>query len=163
MNESFSLTFTRGGAPWKVLAASNDGGLTLDEPNPYTRGFGFQFGTESPVTETKWQQVRQRLGMDDGTYEFTAAVDGGNLRLSGLDPDALPSGNYWIRVVGIEDETVDRQKQSFTIAKNGTTATVTLAVPGTVHGVTLALGNDSRSRGSSTVCVPSTAARCGHG
>ncbi|HEV8236853.1 MAG TPA: hypothetical protein VGP84_19720, partial [Gemmatimonadaceae bacterium] len=51
---------------------------------------------------------------------------------------------YWIRVVGIEDETVDRQKQSFTIAKNGTTATVTVAVPGTVHSVTLALGNDSK-------------------
>ncbi len=45
MNESFLLTFTRGGVPWNLLGASNDGGFTFGEPNPYTRGFGFQFGT----------------------------------------------------------------------------------------------------------------------
>lgn len=144
MNESVLLKFTRGGAPWNLLAASNGGGLTFDEPNPYARGFGFQFGTDNPVTEAKWDQVRQRLGLDAGTYEFTAVVDGGSLRLSGLDPDALPSGNYWIRVVGLEDETVDRRKQSFAIAKNRTTATVTVAVPGSEHGVALALGNDAK-------------------
>jgi hypothetical protein len=144
MNESFLLKFTRGGAAFRLLAASNGGGLTFDEPDPFTRGFGFQFGTDNPVTDKKWQQVRQRLGLDDEAFTFTAVVDGGNLRLSGLDPNALPSGDYWIRVVGVEDETVDRRKRSFTIAPDSTTAAVTIPLPGAAHDVTLAFGNDAK-------------------
>ncbi len=143
MNESFLLTFTRGGAPFNVIGASNGGGVTFDEPNPYTRGFDFQFGSDNPVMDAKWQGVWQRLGMDPGTYEFIPAAVGGALRLSGLDANALPSGDYWIRAVALEDETVSRQKQSFTIPPNGS-AGVTIVLPLDPRKVTLALGVDPK-------------------
>jgi hypothetical protein len=144
MNESFVLAFTLGGSPWSLLAASNDGGLTFDEPNPYARGFAFQFGSDNDATLAKWASVWQRLGLEDGTFEFHAAVDSGNLRLSGVDPNALPSGDYWIQVTGLEDEVVDGKKLSFTIAPGGRNASVTIALPLDTRGVKLALGNDPR-------------------
>jgi hypothetical protein len=143
MNESFLLKFTRGGAPFNVIGASTGGGLTFDEPNPYTRGLSFQFCSDHRVMDAKWQSVWPRAGMDAGTYEFTPSADGGGLRLSGLDANALPSGDYWIRAVALEDETVARQKQPFTIPPNGT-ASVTVALPLDARNVTLALGADAK-------------------
>jgi hypothetical protein len=144
MSTSFLLTFSKGGAPWTLLDATNDGGVIFQEPNPYERGFSFQFGVDSPGTEISWQTIREALGMADGTYKFSAIVDAGGLRLSGPADHDLPSGDYWIRPLFLEDETLANQATSFEVAPGGSDAHVNVAIKLDPRGVTLQLGNDPK-------------------
>jgi hypothetical protein len=144
MNESFLLTFSKGGTPWPLLAATNEGGLILEEANPYERGFSFQFGVDSPGTEARWQGIRQALALPDNAYQFTATVDNGGLRLSGPQGQALPSGDYWIRPMFLEDETLPNQKTSFEVPTGSSAAHVNVPVTRDPRGVQLKLGGDAK-------------------
>lgn len=116
MNESVFLQFKRAGQDWRLLGLSPDTGLRFEEPDPYDRAFGLVLDTDNPVTATKMREVRRRQGWDRSAFRFVPSVENGGLRLSGVDPEAFPSGDYWCRLT-LQDATISG-KQAFQVRRD---------------------------------------------
>jgi hypothetical protein len=126
MNESVFLQFTTAGGNWPLISASMDKGLRFQAPDPYDRFLALQMGTDNPVTEQKLKDVRRIQGWGPyDPFKFLASVENGGLRLSGVDPNALPSGDYWFRMK-LQDTKTPAGKLTFQIRPG---AAAYLAVP----------------------------------
>jgi hypothetical protein len=143
MNESVFLQFKTAAGNWRLVSASMDQGLRFDEADPYDRAFGLTVGTDNPVTEMKMKDVRRTHGWAASEFHFSAIADQGGLRLSGVDPDALPSGDYWFRI-SLQDATVAGGKLAFRV-RGDAAAYLAVRVTPDPRQVAIALtGVDSR-------------------
>jgi hypothetical protein len=147
VNESVFLQFKTAGGDWPLISASHDKGLRFQEPDPYDRLLVLEFDTDNPVTALKLADVRRRLGWaPDEPVTFSASVDNGGLRLSGVDKNALPSGDYWFRIKVLQDATVTGGKLRFQVRRDAA-AYVAVPVAPDSRQVTLGLaGCDAKIR-----------------
>ena len=96
MNESFVLRFKRGSQPWRVRSLITEG-IVFDEPDAPTRRLVLDFDTISPIVETRLDRIRELHGWRPWQFELRAFLNDGGLGFRGVDPHALPSGDYRIR------------------------------------------------------------------
>lgn len=128
MNEAFAIRLRRNNAPWPVDALFPNEGVTFDgETDAFPRSLTLQFGPFDPITKLKMDQIRQINGWDTDEFHVRLSVVNGDLTISGVSPNALPSGSYWV-VAQIDDVVFPDGKQHVDIDDDETDAFVDIDV-----------------------------------
>jgi hypothetical protein len=98
MNEYIVVEFRKPNGQRLRVKRQVTGGIEFDEPDPIERTVGFQLNGRSEATRHRMRRIAQVKGWDLGQFKLTIAVEDGNIVLRGVDQDALPEGNYSMRV-----------------------------------------------------------------
>jgi hypothetical protein len=97
VNEFIEVTFRRGNKRLRVKRQV-PGGIEFDERDPIERTVGLQLMGRDDATKERMRRIAQVKGWDPGTFKLNPSVEDGNLRLRGVDADALPLGFYALKV-----------------------------------------------------------------
>lgn len=98
MHEYIEVEFRKPNGQRLRVKRQVTGGIEFDEPDPIERTVGFQLNGRSEATRHRMRRIAQVKGWDLGQFKLTISVEDGNIILRGVDPDALPEGNYALRV-----------------------------------------------------------------
>src|SRR5262245_33611946 len=105
MNEYIDISFRKPNGQRLRVKRQVTGGIEFEERDPIERTVGFQFNARSAVTDMRMRRIAQVKGWDPGQFKLIPSVEDGNIVLRGVDQDALPEGNYELRVEIEEAET----------------------------------------------------------
>lgn len=106
MNEGILIEFERDGQLAPVTSfrstqpSRHENGIVLDgETSQFPRGFALNLRPLDEVTKLAYKRVqRNHDWLSRNIFELEAARQGGQLRLEGVDDDALPAGRYEIKM-----------------------------------------------------------------
>jgi hypothetical protein len=117
MNEYVEVKLRRSGKPLRIKRKIPEG-IELDEPDPIQRTVYIGFDAANDITIYRMRRVRQLQGWDPGQFKLQLAVENGSIMLRGVDPDALPEGQYTLRVQ-LEEAKTREKKRTISIDENG--------------------------------------------
>lgn len=98
MNERLLVDLRLNGKALPVQSLSRDGLVLAGDGDTWPRGLTVEFDGRSSVTKLRMDRVRHLRGWHPWQFKFDVSVDSGRLALSGVDANALPSGDYWFRL-----------------------------------------------------------------
>ena len=105
MNEYIEVEFRKANGQRLRVKRQVTGGIEFEEPDPIERTVGFQLNGRSEVTRHRMRRIAQVKGWELGQFKLKISVEAGNVILRGVDPEALPEGNYSLRVQVEEADT----------------------------------------------------------
>jgi hypothetical protein len=128
VNEGFSIRLRRGDKTWPIDSLTPDEGLTFDnETDAFPRSLTLEFDGDNAATTYRMNRVRELRGWNAGVFNLNLAAKDGLLFVSGVDPDALPSGYYWFRL-WIDDVIIPAKDFHFHLEENTSDTVVTIDV-----------------------------------
>ncbi len=128
MNEGFSIRLRRGGKTWPIDSLTKDEGLIFDkETDAFPRSLTLEFDADNAATTYRMNRVRDLRGWNAGVFNLSLTEKDGLLFVSGVDPDALPSGYYWLRLT-IDDVVVPNKDFHFHVEEDTSDTVVTIDV-----------------------------------
>lgn len=128
MNEGFSIRLRRGGKLWPIDSLTPDEGLVFDnEVDAFPRSLTLEFDGDNAATTYRMNRVRELRGWNAGVFNLNLVEKDGLLFASGVDPDALPSGYYWLRLT-IDDVIIPNKDFHFHIEEDTSDTIVTIDV-----------------------------------
>ena len=128
MNEGFSIRLRRGGKTWPIDSLTKDEGLIFDnEVDAFPRSLTLEFDGDNAATSYRMNRVRELRGWNAGVFNLNLVEKDGLLFASGVDPDALPSGYYWLRLT-IGDVIIPSKDFHFHVEEDTSDTVVTIDV-----------------------------------
>jgi hypothetical protein len=98
MNESFILRIRRAGKAFPIDRSTSEGLVFGNETDARPRKWSLGFWPRSEITKYRTDRIRTLRGWAAGEFKLKLRHLDGALRFEGDDPDALPSGHYYLRL-----------------------------------------------------------------
>lgn len=124
MQEKIRITLQVNGAAAQVNDFSEAGLVLAGETSATPRGLSLLFQPGNTITEYRMRRVRQIHDWQPQEFHLTIGLEGNEIICQGVDPLALPSGGYELRI-SISDLQEQNQPADVDVPDNGT-ANVTL-------------------------------------
>lgn len=118
MNERILVDLRSNGKPLLVQSLNRDGLILMGDGDTWPRGMTLEFDGRSSVTKLRMDRIRHLRGWHPWQFKFDVSVQSGCLALSGVDANALPSGDYWFRL-RIGDLQLPKGRISARVPDNG--------------------------------------------
>src|SRR5262249_57853425 len=96
MRERFVNRFKQNGSPLRLESISSEGVVLNSETDVWPRGLTLEFDADSPITRLRMDQAKQSKGWGGKEYKLDLSMRGETLLVTGVDPNALPPGRYWL-------------------------------------------------------------------
>jgi hypothetical protein len=136
MNEAFRVALRRNGKRWPIQTYSHEGIILDNEVDAFPRSVTLEFGPNNDITTYRMNRVRQLKGWAASQYELNDTLADGALMFSGVDPLALPSGNYWLSLT-VGDLDVTPSTIRFNIDDNDSSQEVLVDVKPDPRSITI--------------------------
>jgi hypothetical protein len=98
MNESFIIRLRKSGKAFPIDRSTSEGLVFGNETDARPRKWSLSFWPRSAITKYRTDRIRTLRGWAAGEFKLKLRHHDGGLRFEGDDPDALPSGHYYLRL-----------------------------------------------------------------